>query len=109
STSSARSSTSANRSGARPPAPLWFSSNRPMTELRGSDVAAMREQLGRDPTTQFSVVARCPGGHPLVIRNHPLDAEGKPFPTLYWLTCPEAVKRVASLESEGWIDRLEEE
>ena len=67
----------------------------------------MREQLGREPTTRFSVVARCPGGHPLVIRNHPLDADGKPFPTLYWLTCVDAGRRVASLESEGWIDRLE--
>src|SRR5436190_23954369 len=79
----------------------------PMAELRGSDVIAVREQLGRDPTTRFSVVARCPGGHPLVIRNHPLDAEGRPFPTRYWLTCPEAVRRVSGLESEGWIDRLE--
>ena len=67
----------------------------------------MREQLGREPTTPFAVVARCPGGHPLVIRNHPLDAMGRPFPTLYWLTCPEAVRRVSGLESEGWIDRLE--
>ncbi|MFN2543985.1 MAG: DUF501 domain-containing protein [Actinomycetota bacterium] len=79
-----------------------------MPELRSSDVVAVREQLGREPTTRFSVVARCFPGHPLVIRNHPLDAEGDPFPTLYWLTCPEAVKRVARLESEGWIDRLEE-
>ena len=79
-----------------------------MTELRGSDLVAVREQLGRDPTTRFSVVARCPGGHPLVIRNHPLDAEEKPFPTLFWLTCPDAVRAVAKLESEGWIDRLEE-
>jgi exopolyphosphatase/guanosine-5'-triphosphate,3'-diphosphate pyrophosphatase len=79
-----------------------------MAELRSSDLAAIREQLGREPTTRFSVVARCPGPHPLVIRNHPLDAENKPFPTLYWLTCPDAVKGVSKLEAEGWIDRLEE-
>ena len=36
-------------------------------ELRGSDVAAVREQLGREPTTPFTVVVRCTGGHPLVI------------------------------------------
>ena len=78
-----------------------------MAELRSSDLLSVREQLGREPTTRFSVVARCPGGHPLVIRNHPLDADGKPFPTLYWLTCVDAGRRVASLESEGWIDRLE--
>ena len=80
-----------------------------MVELRSSDVVAVREQLGREPTTTFAVAARCPGGHPLVIRNNPVDADGKPFPTLYWLTCPEAVRRVSGLESDGWIDRLESE
>ena len=63
----------------------------------------MREQLGREPSTPFVVVARCTGGHPLVIRNAPLDAHGDPFPTTYWLTCPEAVKAVARLESVGSI------
>jgi len=55
------------------------------------------------------VVARCGVGHPLVIRNHPVDADGHPFPTLYWLTCPEAVKAVSRLESDGWIKRLDQE
>jgi exopolyphosphatase/guanosine-5'-triphosphate,3'-diphosphate pyrophosphatase len=36
-----------------------------------------------------------------------VDAEGRPFPTLYWLTCPDTVKAVARLESEGWIKRLD--
>lgn len=54
------------------------------------------------------MVARCGPGHPLVVRNRPVDLEGNPFPTLYWLTCPETVKAVAKLESEGWIGRLEE-
>ncbi|HEX6400764.1 MAG TPA: DUF501 domain-containing protein, partial [Actinomycetota bacterium] len=76
-------------------------------ELRASDLDAVREQLGRDPSVPFSVVARCGDGHPLVIRNRPVDAEGHPFPTLYWLTCPVAGAAVARVESEGWIDRLE--
>jgi len=66
-------------------------------------------QLGREPTIPFSVVARCTIGHPLVIRNRPIDPEGHPFPTLYWLTCPDAVRAVSRLESEGWIKRLERE
>ncbi|MCA1727179.1 MAG: DUF501 domain-containing protein, partial [Actinobacteria bacterium] len=78
-----------------------------MTELRGSDLALVREQLDREPLTEFSVVSRCPSGHPLVIRNHPVDVEGKPFPTLFWLTCPEAVKAVSRLEADGWIKRLD--
>ncbi|MGH2691245.1 MAG: DUF501 domain-containing protein [Actinomycetota bacterium] len=78
-----------------------------MAELRGSDLALVREQLGREPVTDFSVVARCGTDHPLVIRNHPVDFEGKPFPTLFWLTCSEAVKAVSRIEAEGWIKRLD--
>jgi exopolyphosphatase / guanosine-5'-triphosphate,3'-diphosphate pyrophosphatase len=78
------------------------------TELRTSDLVAVREQLGRDPTTRFSVVCRCASGHPLVIRNAPVDANGEPFPTTYWLTCPTAVKAVSRLEADGWIARLNE-
>ena len=75
-------------------------------ELRAADLEAVRQQLGREPTTPFSVIARCTSGHPLVIRNQPLDAEGKPFPTIYWLTCPDSVRAVSRVESEGWIARL---
>lgn len=78
-------------------------------ELRASDLDAVREQLGREPTVPFSVIARCSDGHPLVIRNRPLDADGHPFPTIYWLTCPAAVKAVARVESDGWIARLAED
>jgi exopolyphosphatase / guanosine-5'-triphosphate,3'-diphosphate pyrophosphatase len=77
-------------------------------ELRGSDLSIVRDQLGRDPTTPFTVVARCPGEHPLVIRNHPVDADGNPFPTLFWLTCPTAVKAVSRLEAVGWINKFNE-
>jgi exopolyphosphatase/guanosine-5'-triphosphate,3'-diphosphate pyrophosphatase len=79
-----------------------------VAELRGSDLVQVEAQLGRKPLTSFTVVARCPPGHPLVIRNHPLDHAGNPFPTLYWLTCPEAVTAVSRVESEGWIKRLAE-
>jgi exopolyphosphatase / guanosine-5'-triphosphate,3'-diphosphate pyrophosphatase len=77
-------------------------------ELRGSDLITVRAQLGREPTVPFTVMARCPGGHPLVIRNDPVDADAPPFPTLFWLTCPTAVKAVSRLESEGAIARFNE-
>jgi len=77
-------------------------------DLRGSDLTTVAGQLGREPTTPFTVVARCPDGHPLVIRNEPYGVDGKPFPTLFWLTCPAASKAVSRLESEGWIARLNE-
>jgi hypothetical protein len=78
-------------------------------ELRASDLEAVREQLRREPSVPFSVVARCTGGHPLVIRNRPLDADGHPFPTIYWLTCPAAVAAVSRVEAEGWIAKLNED
>ena len=78
-------------------------------ELRASDLETVTAQLGRTPSTDFTVVARCSHGHPLVIRNFPYDHMGLPFPTLYWLTCPDTVKAVSRLESQGWIKRLADE
>jgi exopolyphosphatase / guanosine-5'-triphosphate,3'-diphosphate pyrophosphatase len=77
-------------------------------ELRGSDLRTVAEQLGREPTIPFTVVARCAPGHPLVIRNAPVAGDGKPFPTTFWLTCPNAVRSVSRLEADGWIGRLNE-
>jgi exopolyphosphatase / guanosine-5'-triphosphate,3'-diphosphate pyrophosphatase len=79
-----------------------------MPEFRGSDLAVVREQLGRDPVTAFEVIVRCSLQHPLVIRNAPIAADGTPFPTMFWLTCPDAVAAVARLEAAGWIARLNE-
>jgi len=77
-------------------------------ELRAADLELVRAQLGREPTTTFDVVARCWSGHPLVIRNQPRDAHGDPFPSTFWLTCPDAVKAVSRIESDGAIARLNE-
>ena len=77
-------------------------------EHRASDVEAVQEQLGRAPTTAFQVIVRCSTGHPLVIRDAPLDEHGEPFPTTFWLTCPDAVKAVSRLEAAGEIGRLNE-
>ena len=35
-----------------------------------------------------------------------MDERGAPFPTTFWLTCPDAVRAVSRLEAEGWISRL---
>jgi hypothetical protein len=44
----------------------------------------------------------------MVIENHPRLADGSPFPTLFWLTCPILVKRVGTLEAGGAMARLNE-
>ena len=35
----------------------------------------------------------------------PFDDAGAPFPTTYWLTCPQLVAKVSRLESEGGVER----
>ena len=77
-----------------------------MGERRGSDLRIVAEELGREPTIPFTVVARSPDGHPLVIRHAPVDPDGNPFPTTFWLTCPAAARSVSRLEADGWISKL---
>jgi hypothetical protein len=56
------------------------------------------------------VVARCPFGFPAAVETLPYDAGGRPFPTLFYLTCPTLVAAVSRLESDGgvqaWCARL---
>ncbi len=57
------------------------------------------------------VARRCPVGHPLVLRCRPIRAgSGRlvPFPTLWWLACPQVIEAVSRLEHAGWIHRFEE-
>ena len=70
------------------------------------DRAIVAAQIGRSPRGAFAVSARCTYGFPQVIRVHPV-VHGKPFPTLYWLTCPFLAKQIDHLEADGWVKRLE--
>lgn len=76
--------------------------------VKNNDIAIVAEQLGRAPRGFRRVVSRCESGHPQVIENSPFTEDGKPFPTLYWLTCPHKVKAVSQLEDEGWAETLQE-
>src|SRR5918997_4760242 len=69
------------------------------------DRAIVAAQLGREPRGSWGVAARCHLGLPMVIENSPL-AEGEPFPTLFWLTCPLLVKRASRLEGGGHMARV---
>jgi len=56
------------------------------------------------------VVARCPFRFPAAVETLPYDACGRPFPTLFYLTCPTLVAAVSRLESasgvQAWSARL---
>ena len=71
------------------------------------DERVIAKQLGRTPRGLLAVERRCPYGYPQVARVYPL-VEGKPFPTLFWLTCPFLTKQIDRLEAEGWIKQLEQ-
>ncbi|MDJ0521673.1 MAG: DUF501 domain-containing protein [Planctomycetota bacterium] len=58
-----------------------------------------------------TVETRCPAGHPQVLRCHPLrTGEGRfaPFPTQFWLVCPQLTYALSRLEHDGWITRLQD-
>ena len=81
-------------------------------QVAGEDVTVVAGQLGREPHTMSAVALRCPFGYPAVVEDLPYDGVGRPFPTLYYCTCPTLVAAVARLESAGrvasWTTRLAE-
>ena len=70
-----------------------------------NDEAVVARQLGRQPRALRRVVVRCPYGRPAVTEQWPRDVDGAPFPTTYYLTCPQLVTRISRLESEGGVER----
>lgn len=53
------------------------------------------------------MAARCPHGRPAVLANDPVDLEGRPFPTRYWLACRALGAAVSRLEAAGGVRALE--
>jgi hypothetical protein len=66
-----------------------------------ADLAAVAAQLGRPQRGTRAVAHRCPCGLPDVVETTPRLADGTPFPTLYYLTCPRAVAACGRLEAAG--------
>jgi exopolyphosphatase / guanosine-5'-triphosphate,3'-diphosphate pyrophosphatase len=71
------------------------------------DLQILAGQLDRQPRDVNAVACRCPFGYPAVIETGPLLA-GEPNPTLFYLTCPSAVKAVSQVESGGAVKRFKE-
>ena len=69
------------------------------------DRETVARQLGREPRAFRSVVVRCPFGRPAVTEQTPYDDTGAPFPTTYWLTCPQLVAQVSRLEADGGVEK----
>lgn len=69
-------------------------------------LALITGQLGRAPRGIEAVAAVDGNGTPLVLRMAPI-VDGKPFPTLYWLSCERLKIEISRIEANGVIKQLE--
>ena len=74
-----------------------------------NDRDAVAVLLGRPPEGGFEVVVRDAAGSPVVIRNDPFLADGRPMPTRYWLVGARERLVVSRLETAGGVGRAEAE
>lgn len=70
------------------------------------DLETIQWQLGRLPRGVIGVAARCMCGAPLVVATRPQLEDGTPFPTMFYLTHPAAVRGCSTLEAEHWMEEL---
>lgn len=63
-------------------------------------------QLGREIENEFTLVKKCAWGYPQCIKSS-LITNDKPFPTLFWLTCPLLLREVSKLEEKGMVKTME--
>mmetsp|Transcript_26142 Transcript_26142/g.34347 ORF Transcript_26142/g.34347 Transcript_26142/m.34347 type:complete len:320 (+) Transcript_26142:42-1001(+) len=87
-----------------------------MCKVTASDLKVISFQLGYTPTNLVEVAARKSDGTPAVLLLHPLAQaaskrdkvqEPQPFPTIYWLSCPELKQEVSKLEKAGGVERFQ--
>ena len=71
------------------------------------DRQVVTAQIDRPSRAEIGVPSRCHLGLPVVAQVPPVLEDGTPFPTLYWLTCPLAVRRISRLESGGGVKALD--
>lgn len=70
-----------------------------------TDEEIVARQIGRTPRAFARVAVRCPYGKPAVTEQAPFDAEGHPFPTQFYVTCPHLVAAISRLEAAGGVER----
>lgn len=72
-----------------------------------ADRVRVEELLGRQPMGAFEVVVRNGEGDPVVLKNHPVLADGRPMPTLYWLCGERESMLIGRLEAMKGVRRAE--
>lgn len=71
------------------------------------DITAISAQLGRPARDVLTVASRCPCGLPQVVTTAPRLADGTPFPTVFYVTCPRLNAAISTLESEGLMAQMQ--
>ncbi|SJM66464.1 DUF501 domain-containing protein [Gulosibacter sp. 10] len=72
------------------------------------DIAVVTAQLGRPARGVIGVGARCACGNPVVVVTAPRLEDGTPFPTLFYLTHPEATAEMSRLEGAHLMVDMQE-
>ena len=65
----------------------------------------IRGQLDNNAESVIKVIKYCPTNYPMIILVHPFSND-KPFPTIYWLSCPVIKEDIFKLEDTGYIEVL---
>lgn len=75
----------------------------PMSDREAELAAAM---IGRPLRGRSAIAVSCACGMPAVLRVSPRLDDGTPFPTMFWLSCPQANRAVGRLEASGVMHDL---
>ena len=78
----------------------------PFDAPTGADIDAVTAQLGRTARGVVGIAARARDGAPTVVATAPRLDDGTPFPTFYYLTHPELVAGISTLEADGVMREL---
>lgn len=68
----------------------------------------IEKQLGRKPRGLVDIAWQNKQGIPAVLQMRSL-VDGKPFPTLYWLSSKDLYQAIAEVETGGEVKRIEQE
>ena len=77
-----------------------------MKRASEDDLLCIEQQLGRQPRNVHAIAYRCPCGKPAVVETEPRLADGTPFPTFYYATCPRLTGAISTLESTGLMAQM---
>ena len=77
-----------------------------MEKATEADLTIVAAQLQRTPRDVYGIGHRCPCGAVDVVETPPRLADGTPFPTFYYATCPKLTAAISRLESSGLMQEM---